>query len=109
MLKINSKEIWEEARRAGALTPEVEAHLARERAAGIEILLSDLDNREYFQMTRAFDHMTDEQVNRLVDGLGGLRLAGLIGRLKPYQVERLLPHIKSEKHRLSIQNLMTEQ
>jgi hypothetical protein len=109
MLKINAKEIWEEARREGALTPEVEAHLAKERAEGIEILLNDLDNHAYIQMSLPFDHMTDEQVSRLVNGLSGIRIAGLISYLKPYQIERLLPFIKSETQRQSIQNLLAEQ
>ena len=109
MLNINAKEIWEEARQAGALTPEVEAELANARARGIENMLDNLDNRDYFQMEVSVDYMTDEQVGRLVNGLSGIRLAGLIGCLKPPQIERLLPHIKSEKQRQHIQGLLTEQ
>ncbi|MEI6045896.1 MAG: hypothetical protein WCS37_16225 [Chloroflexota bacterium] len=106
MLKINAKEIWEEARRAGALTPEVEAYLAKERAEGIEILLSDLDNHSFDQMYLPFDAMTDEHVDRLAKGLSLIRLIGLITYLKPYQIERLLPHLKSEKQRQYIQGLL---
>ena len=109
MLNINAKEIWEEARQAGALTPEVESHLAKERAEGIEILLSNLENRDYIQMSLPFDAMTDEQVGRLADGLSGIRLAALVAYLKPYQIERLLPHIKSEKQRQLIQGLLAEE
>jgi hypothetical protein len=109
MLNINAKEIWDEVRREGGLTPEVEAQLARERAEGIEILLNNLDNRDYIQMTLPFDSMTDEQVSRLVNGLSGIRVAGLISYLTPTQIERLLPHIKSEKQRQLIQDLMSEQ
>jgi hypothetical protein len=108
MLKINAKEIWEEARRAGALTPEVEAELAEARARGIEILLSDLDDHDFYQMCMPFDAMTEEQVDRLAKGLSLIRLAGLINYLKPYQIERLLLHLK-EDDRLLIQNLMDKQ
>jgi hypothetical protein len=108
MLKINAKEIWEEARRAGALTPEVEAELAKARARGIEILLSDLDHHDYTQMYLPFDAMTDEQVDRLAKGLSVMRVIALITYLKPHQIERLLPHIK-EDDRLLIQNLMEKQ
>jgi len=107
-MKINAKEIWEEARRAGALTPEVEAYLAKERAEGIANMLDNLDNRDFLQMSMSVDYMTDEQISRMVNKLSLIRLIGLINYLKPYQIERLLPHL-NEKDRQLIQNLMAKQ
>ncbi len=108
-VKLDAKEIWEEVRKEGALTPEVEARLARERAKGVEILLSDLENKDYYQMKFSVDDMTDEQLSYMVNTLHPFRLVGLMDYLKPYQIERIMPLIKSEKKRQSIQNLLDEQ
>ena len=105
-MNISAKEIWEEARQAGALTPEVEAYLAKERAEGIANMLDNLNQRDFFQMSMSVDYMTDEQISRMVNKLSLIRLIGLINYLKPHQIERLLPHIKSEKQRQYIQGLL---
>jgi Mg/Co/Ni transporter MgtE len=109
MIKMTADELWELVRQEGALTPEVEAQLARERAEGVKIILSDLDNKDYIQMKLAFDDMNDEQVNQMVNALSLLRLAGLVAYLKPHQIERALPLIKSDKHRQLIQQLLGEE
>jgi Mg/Co/Ni transporter MgtE len=59
-------------------------------------------------MAGFFDDMSDEQVGHMVNTLSSLRLVGLIGSLKPEQIERALPLIKSEKQRQLIQELLTE-
>jgi hypothetical protein len=108
MVKVNAEELWELARQEGALTPEVEAQLARERAEAVEIILSDLANKDYFQMEAFFDDMSDGQLSRMVNALSTIRLVGLISYLKPAQIERLLPLIQSEKQRDLVQNLLAE-
>lgn len=109
MVRINTQELWEQARKEGALTPEVEARLAKERSEGIEILLSDLENRDYLQMKISIDDMTEDQLSRMVNSLPPIRLAGLISYLTPSQVKRALALIKSEKQRQLLQLLLEEQ
>jgi hypothetical protein len=106
MVKVNADELWELARQEGALTPEVEARLAQEREEAIQIILNDLDNKDYFQMAGFFDDMSDEQLSQMVNALSLLRLAGLVAYLKPEQIERVLPLIKSAKHRQLVQELL---
>jgi hypothetical protein len=108
MIKMSADELWELVRQEGGLTPEVEAQLARERAEGVKIILSDLDNKDYIQMKLAFDDMSDEQVSQMVNALSSKRLMGLVGYLKPEQVERALPLVKSAKHRQLIQELLDD-
>jgi hypothetical protein len=108
MMKLNREELWEQARKEGALTPQVEARLAKERAEGIEILLSDLENRDYFQMKASVDPMTDEQLSRMVNSLSPIRLAGLISYLSPVQVQRAISLVKSEKQRRLLKLLLED-
>jgi hypothetical protein len=109
MIRMSAEELWEQLRQEGALTPEVEAQLARERAEAIQILLSDLDNKDYLQMSVLFDDMDEAQVSQMLNALSSLRLVGLISSLKPYQIERAVPLIKSIKQRQLIEQLLSEQ
>lgn len=109
VVKLNAEELWELARQEGALTPEVEARLAKERLEAIQIILSDLENKDYFQMEAFYDDMKDEQVAQMINALNSMRLVGFISSLKPYQIERALPLIKSEKQRQLVQGLLSEQ
>ena len=104
MIKMSVDELWELVRQEGALTPEVEAELAQERAEAIQILLSDLDNKDYLQMSVLFDDMSDEQAGQMLNALSPLRQIGLISTLKPYQVERALPLIKAQEQRQLVQS-----
>jgi Mg/Co/Ni transporter MgtE len=109
MVRMSAAELWELVRQEGALTPEVEAQLARERAEAIQILLSDLDNKDYLQMSVLFDDMTDEQVRQMLNSLNPLRQIGLISSLNPRQVERALPLIEAEEQRQLVRSLLAKQ
>src|SRR5947209_7425255 len=103
MVKLKAAELWEEVRREGALTPQVEAQLAKERAEAVQIILSDLENRVPFQLKSIFDDMNDEQLSQMLNQLNTSQLAGLAGYLKPVQLTRAQRLIKSDSHRRLLQ------
>jgi hypothetical protein len=104
-LKRTAAEIWEEMRRVGALTPEVEAELAEQRARGVRGLLLDLDNRADFQIRMAIPDMSDEQLIGLTRDLSLDRLAAIAAKSKPEQLKRLADAAQEPKKRQLLQTL----
>jgi hypothetical protein len=102
-------EIWEEVRRMGALTPEVEADLARQWQRAVEIVLADLEHKGYDQIESVVPHMNKEQLARLVEGLPRSRIAVLPLFLKQEDLKRLEEATQDPKKRQLLEILLEEQ
>jgi hypothetical protein len=108
VLKRTAAEIWEEMRRIGALTPEVEAQLERERDEAIQELLLDLDNREDFQIDSAIKYLTDEQLTGLINDLSFNRLTRIAAFLERRYLERMVTLAQEPKKKQLLQMLLEE-
>lgn len=108
MIRVNSDELWELARREGALTPEVEARLAKERAEAVQIILNDLDNKAPIQIKLFINDMTDAQLVQLLDSLSIRRLAAVAEFMTPEQLARASKLAKTDKQRQLLQFFIDE-
>jgi hypothetical protein len=109
MAKRTADEIWEEVRQMGALTPEVEADLARQRQRGIEIILADLEHKSHYQIKFVVKHMNKEQAARLVEGLPIARIAVLPMFLEHKDLKKLKEAAQNPKKKQILEWLLEDQ